>query len=242
MPGKTKVILLLSAVLLTMCKNYANESITYGNGLSCRSYVDHRFFESNGSEYRFYVTKEGADCTYTCPDGTAQQTAISGSVSPLYGASSEELDVQFCGGATPAPTSTPTTAESSTPAAEPSGTPISSPTLAAWRTAAVTAESLLEETVSMCDLGGKLINFRLIAPASELTAEDLEVQIGSQKSTCYVNPTNPSLLTCMLPNNISFPARVVVSLEGAVVNDFVYSGTGCAILTTPTPLKNRSYP
>jgi len=240
MPGKTKVILLLSAVLLTMCKNYTNESITYGNGLSCRSYVDHRFFESDGGAYRFYITEEGADCTYACPDGTPRQTTIAGSVSPLYAASRDELDVQFCGAA-PVPPSTPTAAESATPDG-PSATPTSSPTVEVSRTAAVTTQPLLEEIVSMCDLGGKLINFRLLAPALELTAEDLEVQIGSQKSTCYFNPTNPSLLTCRLPNNISFPAQVVVSLEGVVVNDFLYSGVGCAILTTPTPLKNRSYP
>lgn len=240
MLGKTKIILLLSAVLLTMCKNYVNESITYRNGLSCRNYVDYRFFESNGNEDRFYVTEEGADCTYTCPNGTTQETAISGSVSPLYAASSDELDVQFCGAA-PAPTSTPTPAESATPG-RPSRTPTSSPTVAASLTAVVTAKPLLAETVSMCDLGGKLINFRLLASLPEPTAEDLDVQIDGQDSMCYVNPTNPSLLTCMLPNDISFPARVLVSLDGAVVNDFVYSGTGCAILTTPTPLKNGSYP
>jgi hypothetical protein len=94
---------------------------------------------------------------------------------------------------------------------------------------------LFAETVSMCDLGGKLINFRLVEPVPDLTGRSLEVQIAGQESTCYVNPTNPSLLTCFIPNDISFPAQVVVSLDGAIVNDFVYSGAGCSIVTTPTP-------
>ena len=238
MPGKTRLFLLLSALLLTMCKNYANELVTYRNGLSCRNYVDYRFFEWNGSEYSFYTTEEGADCTYVCPNGVSRPVAVSGSISPFYAASSEELDVQFCGAAPP----TPTVTDSPTPDAEPSETPTSSPTPAASLTAVVTADPLLAETVSMCDLGGKLINFRLLAPADELTAESLEVQIADQKSTCYVNPTNPSLLTCTLPNDISFPAQVVVSLDGAIVNDFLYSGVGCSILTTPTPNKIQSYP
>src|SRR5687768_6650711 len=238
MPGKTKFFLLLTAFLLTMCKSYANESITYRNGLSCRNYVDYRFFEWNGEEYSFYLTEEGADCTYMCPDGTAEQTNVSGSVSPLYAASAEELDVQFCGVAA-APTATPTPADSPTPPVEPS--PTSSPTRTATAAAVVTADPLLAETVSMCDLGGKLINFRLLEPASELTVEALEVLIADQESLCYINPTNPSLLTCTMPNDISFPARVVVSLDGAIVNDFVYSGVGCSIVTTPTA-RPRSYP
>ena len=95
----------------------------------------------------------------------------------------------------------------------------------------------------MCDLGGKLINFRIMQTAPDITGKTLEVQIAEQDSSCYVNPTNPGLLTCSIPNDISFPAHVVVSLDGAIVNDFLYSGVGCAILTTPTPFKKpRTYP
>jgi hypothetical protein len=238
MPGKTKFFLLLSAFLITMCKNYANESITYRNGMSCRNYVDYRFFEWKGDEYRFYVAEEGADCTYMCPNGVARPVGVSGSISTFYAASSEELDVQFCGAAAPTPTPPPTA--SPTPPSEPS--PTRSPTRTATATVVATADPLLAETVSMCDLGGKLINFRLLEPAPELMVEALEVLIADQESPCYVNPTNPSLLTCSIPNDISFPTRVVVSLDGAIVNDFVYSGVGCSILTTPTPAKIRSYP
>ena len=240
MPGKTRLLLLLSALLLTMCKNYANESIGYRNGLSCTNYVDYRFFEWDGNEYNFYTTAEGADCTYMCPNGVSRPVAISGSISTFYAASTDELDVQFCGAA-PASTSTPLATDSPTPEVESSPTVASSPTLAATATILATADPLLAETVSMCDLGGKLINFRLLAPASELTVEGLEVQIADQESVCYVNPTNPSLLTCTLPNDISFPAQVVVTVDGAVVNDFLYTGIGCSVLTTPTT-RPRSYP
>jgi hypothetical protein len=86
----------------------------------------------------------------------------------------------------------------------------------------------------MCDLGGKLINFRILTPSPDLTEDTLEVLIADQQTQCYVNSVNPALLTCSLPNDISFPARVVVRLDGVVVNDFTYSGVGCGILTTPT--------
>jgi hypothetical protein len=56
-----------------------------------------------------------------------------------------------------------------------------------------------------------------------LTGKTLNVQIQEQESICYINPANPALLTCSIPNDTSLPARVVVHLDGAVVNDFVYA-------------------
>jgi hypothetical protein len=96
------------------------------------------------------------------------------------------------------------------------------------------SEPLLDGTVSMCDLGTKLINFRILAPSPDLTESTLQVSIADKETTCNVNSVNSSLLTCVIPNDISFPARVVASLDGVVVNDFTYNGIGCGILTTPT--------
>jgi hypothetical protein len=36
-----------------------------------------------------------------------------------------------------------------------------------------------------------------------------------------------------MPPLVTFPAQVVVSLDGAVVNDFIYDGIGCDEITTP---------
>ena len=260
MSGKTKLFLLFFACLLTMCTSYANEPVTYTNGLSCQNYTDHRFFERRGEKYNFYLREEGANCSYTCPDGTVKEAAISGTASPLYSSSKEDLDVELCGAAVPlTPTAmeslltvfpistdsvTPAasrTAQASTTAASPSAAQ-SSPTVAG----VVTLPPLrpfLSETVSMCDLGGKLINFRIAQPPQDTTGRNLEVQIAGQKSICYLNPTNRALLTCRLPVNVSFPAEIVVRLDRRVVNEFAYSGMGCAVLTTPTPApKPTSYP
>ena len=240
MRGKTKVLLLFSALLLTMCKNYAGESITYRNGLSCRNYVDTRFFEWQGEKYNFYVSEEGAECSYMCPDGTIRETDVSGSISSLYAASQEELDGQFCGIATPTATAEPSITAPATITSAPTQTPTR--VTSATATAPAISAPLLSGGVSMCDLGGKLINFRILASAPDLTGRTLEVQIAEQESSCYVNPTNPRLLTCRIPNDISFPATIVVTLDGALVNNFEYNGLGCTILTTPTPSKIRSYP
>ena len=217
---KLSLFLIVSVFLLSMCTGTAATQLANPiDGLNC-----------SGSA-------EQMECSYTCPDETTVGP-IAFDADPSLSLSEGDLDRRYCD-ITPQPTSTRLPASST-----PTGSPTSTPTLAASATVVVPAtgrDPLLSETVSMCDLGGKLINFRIVEPAPDFTEETLEVQVAEQDSACYVNQTNPSLLTCLLPNNISFPAHVVVSLDDVIVNDFLYSGVGCAIVTTPTS-RPRSYP
>jgi hypothetical protein len=87
----------------------------------------------------------------------------------------------------------------------------------------------------MCDIGGNLISFRMVQPAPDLTGKTITVEIAAQESTCYVNQSNPSLMTCTIPADVTFPASVVVRVNEAVANEFTYEGIGCARLTTPIP-------
>lgn len=238
MSGKIKLFIpfAFSALLLTMCRTYEQaEPVNSIEGLSCQSYTDYRFFEWRGEEYRYYIKEEGAECSYICPDGTVRQPAISAKFSassPLYSASKEELDLQFCGIAVqPTPTEPPVTVTTSpTPAA--SATVQASPTA---ENSPTPLPPLLSGRVTMCDTGINLISFRIVEPPPDLTAKTLTVQIAEQESTCAANPTNPSLLTCTIPPSVTFPARVVASLDGTVVNDFIYDGLGCEEISTPMP-------
>lgn len=247
-------ILVFSAFFLTMCKTYASEPSTYTNGLRCNNYIDHRFFEWRGEEYNYYLREEGADCSYACSNGITFQMNIPGTVSSMYSSSRAELDAQFCGVAlTPTPTEvlptesptltvTPTYAVEATPTLEASPTvaesplPVASPTAQAAATTAGTSAaqgSLLTGRVTMCDTGGNLISFRISQPPPDLTGKTLTAQIGGQESACYVNATNPSLMTCTLPPGVVFPAPVIVSVGGTVESEFTYDGLGCAEITTP---------
>jgi hypothetical protein len=142
----------------------------------------------------------------------------------MYSASQAELDAQFCGVAleptpteaiaTESPTAapSPTAAASPTLAASPTAaeSPIASPTAPIAATAASTSVaqgSLLTGRVTMCDTGGNLISFRITQPPPDLTGKTLTAQIAGQESTCYVNATNPSLMTCTLPPGTVFLVR-----------------------------------
>jgi len=176
------------------------------------------------------------ECYYSCPDGT-----VAGPVDfdsdPSFSFSKGDLDRTLCG---VAPEFTPTepSANTPTPAASANLTSTVSPTAEASATPEIspTPEApLLSGDVTMCDTGINLISFRIVGPPPDLTGKTLEVQIAELESTCAVNPTNPSLLTCTIPPGVTFPARVVASLDGVIVNDFTYDGLGCAQLSTPAP-------
>jgi hypothetical protein len=229
MTQKLKILLVLSTFVLSMCRSYDNGTVASINGLSCQNYTD----------YGFLTRSEGADCFYVCPDGTVTQPHISENFSgdsSLFTASKEELDSQFCSVSAQA---TATESLASTPAAasatEP---PLETATIDASPTAPISptaAAPILTGEVTMCDQTTDLISFRILDTAPDLTGELVTARIAEQESTCAVNPVNTSLLTCTLPSPLTLPAQVVVSLDGAVVNDFQYDGVGCILVDTPIP-------
>jgi hypothetical protein len=224
----------LSTFLLSMCRSYdQNGTVSSINGLSCQNYTDYGFFKRS----------EGAACFYVCPDGTVAQPHISENFSgdsSLFTAARNELDSQFC--SLPAQ-STATESLASTPAtplatSSTTAPPIETATIDASPTVEISptaAPLLLTGEVTMCDQTIDLISFRILDTAPDLTDELVTLQISEQETTCAVNPVNTSLLTCSLPSLITFPARVVASLDGAVVNDFQYDGVGCILVDTPIP-------
>ena len=230
MPKKIYLLLAFSAFLISMCKSYDQGGpVVSPNGLSCQNYS-----VLSGSQE--------AECFYSCPDNTVRQPKLSENFStdsPLYTASKGELDAQFCGMAS-APTATipPAGTSTSSPSIVFTASPSLTPTIQASPTAAISLTAqppLLTGSVTLCDQTTDLISFRLTETAPDLTDTVVTVQISEQETTCAVNPVNTSLLTCDLPGSVSFPAKVLVTLDGAVVNDFTYDGIGCILVDTAIP-------
>jgi hypothetical protein len=249
MHTKLKFLIALSSVLLTMCTFYDPQgAVIAPNGVSCQSHTSVASVEGQGDNNHFYMYRQAAECSYQCPDGKFKEFELSekfSTSSPIYSASKQELDSQYCGtsaqasvtptqppaAVSPLPTEFPTA--SPVPVVSPTEQVSSSPTAEA--TAAVQASPLLRGDVTMCDVAANLINFRMVEPVPDISGKALEVQIADQQSLCAINPVNTSLLTCTIPASVTFPVRVVVRLDGVVVNDFTYSGLGCAKISTPFP-------
>ena len=250
-------LIAFSALFLTMCTLYDQSgAVISSNGLSCQ----------NRTDFVSWRGQQSASCYYQCPDQTIRRPELQEKFSPsspLYSASKEDLDAQFCGDLALQPTATespatepPVAQASASPTRELSATV--SPTLQASPsatretsatatpgaqaspsptrgTSATSQTPLLTGGVTMCDLAVDLINFRMNEPVPTLNNRDLIVQIAGQETSCYVNEVNPSLLTCRIPASAVFPARVVVRLDNVEVNDFTYDGGGCAKIATPLP-------
>ena len=227
MSKKIYILLTFSAFLLTMCRTYDQGGpVVAENGLSCQNYTNYGNFT------------QGAECFYQCPDGTLRQPKLSehfSTESALYTASKGDLDSRFCGMVSqPTPTMPQATTSPTVAAATPSLTQTIEISLTPE--ASPTAEApLLTGAVTLCDETLGLISFRMVETAPDLTDKVVTAQIGEQETTCAVNPVNTSLLTCDLPSPVTFPARIVVSLDGVVVNDFDFDGVGCVLIDTPIP-------
>jgi hypothetical protein len=217
MARKIKLFLAFSALLFTtMCKMYDDGGlVTSTNGLSCQNYTS----------YGYGSFEEGADCSYICPDRTVKQIAMPDKLSAssaLYSASKEDLDAQFCAGILqPTPIEPPASTTATLPA---SPTAQASPVASSSPTPPL---PLLTGEVTSCDRSVNLINFRMVEVAPDLNGKELAVRISDLASTCAVNTLNPSLLTCTTQAQLNFPMRVVVRVDGAVVNDFTSDGFGC---------------
>jgi hypothetical protein len=224
---KLFLVSVVCVLLLTMCRFYdQNERVSPVEGLSCLAYTD--YFEQG-----LRVSK-GLECYYTCPAGVAGPFDFE--ADPSLSNSKEDLDRTLCSEAMIQNTPTePAASESLTPAASP--TLEASPTAEASSTPEVAPTSetpLLTGEVTMCDGSTDLVSFRITQPLPDLSGSDLSIQISDAESTCTVNPTNPSLLTCTIPPTIAFPARVVARLDDVVVNDFTFEIASC-FGVTPIP-------
>jgi hypothetical protein len=227
MRKKLKLFIVFSCLFLTMCRRYQEgPPLLTMDGLSCRNYT--AYFEHGLS------SSKGLECYYACPDKTIGPLDFQ--IDPALNYTEGDMDRLYCG---IEPQPTPTAASAS-----PSPTVVVSPTLAVSPTLEISATAeiistastpLLTGKVTMCDTGTNLISFRITEPPPDLTGKTLTAQIADQDSSCYVNPTNPSVMTCTIPAGVIFPSQVVLRVDGVVVNDFVYDGLGCVQITTPMP-------
>ena len=219
---KRKLYLAFFALLLTMCRTYSQaEPLTSIDGLVCRP-----FNEPFGGT-------RGFECTYICPDGQTIGPRDF-DIDPSFSATKGDLDRLLCGIAAPTFTQAATRVADSPTVPE-------TPTVEASATTALTATPTIPPTglplftgqVTMCDIGGNLISFRIVEAPPDLTGKTVTVEIAGQENSCEINPTNPSLMTCNLPNELTFPATVIVRLDDVVVNELTLNGIGCEQITTP---------
>lgn len=105
---------------------------------------------------------------------------------------------------------------------------------------------LTGEVITLCDTVNRPVNLRLVAGTDtnlvtqELANGNLHITIAGTdiSSTCAINPSNTTLLTCTYPAGIlSLPVPGQVIYKSNVIQTFSFDGeNGC----TPPPSTNDS--
>src|SRR5512140_2883778 len=85
----------------------------------------------------------------------------------------------------------------------------------------------LNEVVQSCNLATHVMVFAFAAPTPDLTGKTLTVDVQGQPSQCSSPSGMPGMLSCKIAPNTSFPAGIVVKVNGQVVQLFPFSGELC---------------
>ncbi len=158
-------------------------------------------------------------CPITCPDGS---TVIADGTDDDHYDDIQEIGLAQC----PAPAITATA---------------TFPPQAVLPTSTVTAtpQPLLNGEVSACNLVDRYINLALNPQASAISSSDVEVTIGGQPVRCEIPSSNKNILSCSLPQGQTFPAQVIINVDGHLTDTFSYDGSDCI---QPSPTKDDPAP
>ncbi len=171
----------------------------------------------------------GETCNIPCPDGSVQKVDMPDVPDPqfLNSHTTSEIQAMYCPGLA---TATATATVTSTPGA--TSTATSTPT----KRPTATPAPYLSGDVTTCNLTDRYINFPIDPNAADISGLDFEVTIGGVPSTCNVPSSNANILSCTFSQGQTFPAQVIVSVDGFITNDFTFDGGIC--VTNPVPQDN----
>lgn len=147
-------------------------------------------------------------CMFTCPNTTMSLQLTSNE----YEWSQDQLIDKYC---TVPPTAISTATETVIPNATATPKKISGP--------------MLTGDVTLCDVKNGVINLRIVDGYDMSQVSTLETTIGGHPASCMVNPGNASIYTCNPSPAVIFPAQIVLSGDGSILNDFSFDGSGCIV-------------
>ena len=167
----------------------------------------------------------------SCPSSPlSNQPSLTWTLKDLQSATVEEMENLYCAEPAAASIATSTATPTPGPTATATTTPTKAPT--------ATPLPYLSGEVRACNLTDRYINFTIDPNAIDPSGMDFEVTISGVPSTCSVPSSNTGILSCTFPQNQTFPARVIVNVDGFITNDFIFDGSSCAA-NVPPPSNNN---
>jgi len=91
---------------------------------------------------------------------------------------------------------------------------------------------ILTGDVPYCDLSSRAINLRFV-DGFVPTDFNHKLTIGGEPMGCKVSEANSTILSCLYPPTMVFPASIQATLNGNIVNEFEFSGATCTLPDRP---------
>lgn len=169
--------------------------------------------------------EEGAG--YNCGCGNGPSTFLT--ERDLNSLDNQSLEQLVCVDA-PKATATATTTPIPTDTPPPSALP-----------AAPALQPYLSGAVTVCNLTKSYINFVIDPNAPDLTGKTYAVTINNIPANCAVASNNSEIFSCAIPQNTTFPADIILTVDGTELNNISFDG-GICTTTAPIPEGNNDEP
>lgn len=214
-----RLFFVFTALLVTVCRCSFDRGdpvlISFEDGASmrCTKYID---YQPNWSA--LWNNSSNFDCDLPCPDGSKvsvkelsspelmQAVADDGKVTTAV---LQSLQKEYC---------TPESLSKATATVTAAPTQTSTP---------VVLPPILTGEVTACDVPARFINLRLAQPIFDFSTAIVTININGVSSECVIPSDNPTVLSCTLPQPITFPINIAILINGSPASSFSFEGSYC---------------
>lgn len=215
-----RLILVCTALMVTVCRCSFDRGTPYlisfedGASMRCTKYID---YLPNWSA--LWNNDSNFDCDLPCPDGSIVPFSEVSSPELLKAVTEnskvpasvlQNLQKEYC------------TAESlskATATATATAAPTKSPTPTAL-------PLILTGEVTACDVPARFINLRLAQPIFDFSSAIVTININGVSSECVIT-SNPTVMSCTLPQPTTFPINIAILINGNPASNFSFNGSYC---------------
>ena len=226
----SRLILVFTALLVTVCRcsldGGVSTPITFEDGstMKCDQFIEYRAVGGNSSTF---------DCDLPCPDGSTvpikefssseliQAVAEKGKVPASV---LQDLQKQYC-----------TAASLIKATVTPTLVPTKTPTLTAL-------PPILTGEVTACNVPGRYINLRLAQPVFDFSSAIATININGISSECVIPSDNLTVLSCTLPQPLTFPINIAILINGSPASSFTFDGSYCGYKDPSVPNNDDQQP
>ena len=101
---------------------------------------------------------------------------------------------------------------------------------------------ILTGEVTACNVPGRYINLRLAQPVFDFSSAIATININGISSECVIPSDNLTVLSCTLPQPLTFPINIAILINGSPAGSFTFDGSYCGYKDPSVPNNDDQQP